>query len=93
MRGWESPASHFSEGEVTERLRLLKDNADAPFPLAKQSCQIMADNGAAAQQVGLQNWETQMQNANNQVNHGWQGLVRCCNLGRRLRRDRPCHHF
>jgi hypothetical protein len=36
---------------------------------------LMSDNGAAAQQIGLQNWETQMQNANNQVNPWMAGLT------------------
>ncbi len=42
---------------------------------------IMSDNGAAAQQIGLQNWQTQMQNANNQMNPWLAGTSSLLQLG------------
>ena len=45
---------------------------------------LMTDNGAAAQQIGLQNWETQMQNANNQMNPWLAGLSGMMQLGSTL---------
>lgn len=45
---------------------------------------LMSDNGAAAQQIGLQNWETRMQNANNQVNPWMAGLSGMLQLGSAL---------
>ncbi|HEV2320288.1 MAG TPA: hypothetical protein VGV18_11090 [Verrucomicrobiae bacterium] len=45
---------------------------------------LMSDNGAAAQQIGVQNWETQMQNANNQVNPWLAGVSSMLQLGSAL---------
>ena len=42
---------------------------------------LLSDNGAAAQQIGLQNWQTQMENANNQINPWMVGLNGLLNIG------------
>jgi hypothetical protein len=57
----------------------------APFaPGGAATLPIMADNGAAAQQIGLQNWQTQMQNANNQINPWLAGTTSLLQLGTAL---------
>lgn len=45
---------------------------------------LMTDNGAGAQQIGIQNWETRMQNANNQVNPWLAGTSSLLQLGTAL---------
>jgi hypothetical protein len=63
----------------------LSGASSGPAPLAEgTTLPLMTDNGAAAQQVGLQNWETQMQNANNQVNPWLVGATGMLQLGSAL---------
>jgi len=60
----------------------LSGAANGPAPMAQGGqLPLLADNGAAAQQVGMQNWETQMQNANNQMNPWMAGLSGMLQLG------------
>jgi hypothetical protein len=72
----QTPSSQFSS---------LSGASSGPAPMSSgATLPLLTDNGAAAQQIGLQNWETQMQNANNQVNPWMTGLTGMLNLGSAL---------
>jgi hypothetical protein len=72
----QTPSSQFSS---------LSGASSGPAPMSQgPALPLISDNGAAAQQIGLQNWETQMQNANNQVNPWMAGLTGMLNLGSAL---------
>jgi hypothetical protein len=74
--------SEWADAEQPIRIalrRCIRPGADGTWrcgDLAK-----MSDNGAAAQQIGLQNWQTQMQNANNQMNPWLAGTTSLLQLG------------
>ncbi|HUA64887.1 MAG TPA: hypothetical protein VME24_03505 [Alphaproteobacteria bacterium] len=71
----QTPSSQFAS---------LSGAAAGPAPTAPDGAAalpLMSDNGAAAQQIGLQNWQTQMQNANNQVNPWIAGISSMLQLG------------
>ena len=69
----QTPSSQFAS---------LSGASSGPAPLAAgTTLPLMSDNGAAAQQIGLQNWQTQMQNANNQINPWMAGLSSMMQLG------------
>ncbi|HXC35825.1 MAG TPA: hypothetical protein VNV43_08115 [Candidatus Acidoferrales bacterium] len=72
----QTPSSQFAS---------LSGASSGPAPMSQgATLPLLSDNGAAAQQIGLQNWETQMQNANNQVNPWMVGLSGMLNLGSSL---------
>jgi hypothetical protein len=72
----QTPSSQFAS---------LSGASSGPAQLAQgPTLPLMSDNGAAAQQIGLQNWETQMQNANNQVNPWMAGISSMLQLGSAL---------
>lgn len=72
----QTPSSQFAS---------LSGASSGPAPMAEgTTLPLMSDNGAAAQQVGVQNWETQMQNANNQVNPWLAGTSSLLQLGTAL---------
>jgi hypothetical protein len=63
----------------------LSGASSGPAPMTQGvTLPLMSDNGAAAQQVALQNWGTQMQNANNQVNPWLTGLTGLLQIGTSL---------
>ena len=69
----QTPSSQFAS---------LSGSSSGPAQLAQgPALPLMSDNGATAQQVGLQNWQTQMQNANNQINPWMVGLSGALNIG------------
>jgi hypothetical protein len=69
----QTPSSQFAS---------LSGASSGPAPMSTGSTlPLMSDNGAAAQQIGLQNWETQMQSANNQMNPWMAGLSSMMQLG------------
>jgi hypothetical protein len=72
----QTPSSQFAS---------LSGASSGPAPMSQGSTlPLMTDNGAAAQQVGLQNWQTQMQNANNQANPWMAGISGLMQLGSAL---------
>ncbi|HTV41607.1 MAG TPA: hypothetical protein VMF08_13580 [Candidatus Sulfotelmatobacter sp.] len=69
----QTPSSQFAS---------LSSASSGPAPMSQgATLPLMTDNGAAAQQIGLQNWQTQMQNANNQINPWLAGTSSLLQLG------------
>ncbi|HEV2456380.1 MAG TPA: hypothetical protein VGY98_19105 [Verrucomicrobiae bacterium] len=63
----------------------LSGASSGPAPMTQGAAlPLMSDNGAAAEQVALQNWGTQMQNANNQINPWMTGLTGLLQIGTSL---------
>jgi hypothetical protein len=72
----QTPSSQFAS---------LSGASSGPAPMSQgEMLPLMTDNGAAAQQIGLQNWQTQMQNANNQANPWMAGISGLMQLGSAL---------
>lgn len=69
----QTPASQFAS---------LSGASNGPAPMSTApALPLMQDQGAQAQQIGLQNWQTQMTSANNQINPWLSGLTSLINLG------------
>ncbi len=72
----QTPSSQFSSLTGAQ-------NGPAPMSTAP-ALPLMQDQGPQAQQIGLQNWQTQMENANQQVNPWMTGLTGLLKVGSAL---------